>query len=151
MRKELQEKIEKMLQGEQKRREVGKEFLRELTEELSSVCRELYGESGQGGRYSEPSEATWLWKEKEGKREYTAVYFRYGTHPGTRESEIPGFYFCESGSAYWGKAIESQKGKDFWWAIRTIVEWLPFLAKEIEEKTTSREKLVEKLREFLGN
>jgi len=53
--KTLQEKVEKMLQGERKRREVAEKFLADLTEQISEVCLALYGESGRGSKYDEPS------------------------------------------------------------------------------------------------
>ena len=141
----LQEKIEKMLHGEQKRREVALKFLDELTENLKSVSMEMYGESGK--HHAEPSPAVWVWKEKDGKSIETNIYFRYDTHYGEKDSEGCGFYFSK-GDPYWGKDIAEEKGKDFWWALRTIIEWLPLFGADIEKKIESRNTIAKKLQRF---
>jgi hypothetical protein len=140
MKKELTEKIKKMLEGERKRRGVALSFLGFLEGELPQVCVELYG---KGGRYETvPNAAVWVWG-KEGEK----IYFRYSPLVEDRVEEI-GFYYSIIEN-YRGEPIETIKGRDFWHAIKIIMEWLPLLVKEIEKRELSRNKLVEKIKLFL--
>jgi hypothetical protein len=131
----LQRKIESMIRGEKKRREVAIRFLDVLSNELKTVGIDIWG--------SRASEESAVWMPK------CNIYFRYMTHEGKYETEKPGFYFSE-GEKYWGWNLQGIRGEKFWGAIRGIIDWLPFLAQEIERREISREKLSERLKKMLG-
>jgi hypothetical protein len=141
MKKELMERIQRMLEGERKRRDVALSFLRKLQEELPQVCVELYG---KGGKYETvPNAAVWV-RGKEGEK----IYFRYSPLVEEDRVEEIGFYYSVIEN-YRGEPIETVKGRDFWHGIKIIMEWLPLLLEDIEKREFSRNKLVEKLKLFL--
>jgi len=145
--KDLQERVSKMLHGEQKRREIAIRFLEKLTEDIQDAAMELFGEQHYPGL---DTCAIWLWETKMSKKIKKDIYFRYGMHPNERTgNEFPGFYLSQDVWEIAGQDIELTKGADFWWAIRTIVEWLPELQEEIEKKGISRDKLSAKLLRFI--
>jgi hypothetical protein len=75
MKKELMEKIKKMLEEERKRREIALSFLSFLKEELPPVCVELYGRSGK-------HVAIWLWGKDHREKN---IYFRYAPFTDTED------------------------------------------------------------------
>jgi hypothetical protein len=136
---ELTKRIKKMLEGERKRRDIALSFLSFLKEELPEVCRKIYGESGKYESVPNPA----VWVRKDGEK----IYFRYS--PLVEDREEIGFYYSIIEN-YRGEPIETFSwGRDFWYAIKTIIEWLPLLVKEIEKRELSRDKLVEKMKLFL--
>lgn len=74
------------------------------------------------------------------------VYFRWKR--SFRGTEEPGFYLntLAAGSNLLGEPLESVDGTRFWDAIRTIIDWLPEVAKLFETKDESREQLLSLLR-----
>ena len=138
--KDLQERVAGMLQGEQKRRKIAEKWLEEVGMIVGEMGYDIWG--------YEYTSAVWLWKEKEGKKSKLSIYFRYGDQVGQNATETKGFYFSEI-YPYWGEPIEEKQGRSFWWAIRSILEWLPLLQKEIERKEVSRDNLTKKLQKML--
>lgn len=141
--KTLEEKIEKMLNGEKKRREIALEWLHKVTETLKPICVDLYGDSkSTENMYEQNTDAIQI-KVSE---QYKPFYFRYSRHDGANTSEFSGFYGYHGGhEMYWGDPVEDMSGADFWFAIRTIMNWLPELEKLIADKEISRNSLCSRL------
>jgi len=85
---ELSERVQAMLDGEKKRREVALEFVQKLQNILEPVAPDLWGDG------CERCDAVYVWRVRQDnlKREYTDIYFRYGYHYGQTRDESPGFY-----------------------------------------------------------
>lgn len=136
---ELSEKVQAMLDGEKKRREVALEFVNRLTEILEPVAQDVWGVGYEhcGAVY------VWRLRKDNDKRENTDIYFRYKTHYGEKDSETIGFYDGEmKGGPYWGTPIEDLRGKDFWYAIQVLIEWVPLVAALMEKQAASRQELL---------
>ena len=136
---QLQEKVNEMLNGEKKRREIALKWLEKVTETIKPVCFELYGNANKTDNiYHDDTNAVWLRINNERKK----YYFRYGDHWGENpRNEGPGFYGSIS-EPYWGDPVEDMKGSDFWEAIRTIMRWLPELQNLIDAKQQNREEII---------
>jgi len=136
---ELSERVQAMLDGEKKRREVALEFVQKLQNILEPVAPDLWGDG------CERCDAVYVWRVRQDnlKREYTDIYFRYGYHYGQTRDESPGFYDGEmSGGPYWGRPIEELRGREFWYAIQVLIEWVPLVAELMEKKEKSRDELL---------
>lgn len=136
---ELSERVQAMLDGEKKRREVALEFAQKLQDILEPVAPDLWGDG------CENSDAIYVWRLRKDnlKRENTDIYFRYSTHYGQKRDEVPGFYDGEmSGGPYWGRPIENLRGREFWYAIQVLIEWVPLVAELIDKKSASRDELL---------
>jgi len=46
------------------------------------------------------------------------------------------------GYMVWGTPIEELKGKQFWYAIQCILEWIPIVSEAIDKRGKSRAKLL---------
>ncbi len=151
--KELQKRIERMLEGEKKRREVALKFVEKFEETLKPVACEMWSTGTERDKKMEPNNtAVWVWRIKEEKRKLTNLYYRYEIWNTETEDESSGFYFTdeynEIGSSIpvWGEPLENIKGKDFWYCIQLLIEWIPELTKLIDKKNDSRDKLVKLLK-----
>ena len=144
--KNLQERIEKMLEGEKKRREVALRFIEELKETVLPVAEILWGEGTEEGKKQDSEyTAIWLPKKKENASYSTNVYFRFENWQGTDDTERPGFYYkgqYDYGMKVWGTPLEDIKGKDFWYCIHLLIEWIPQLIELIDKKNESRDRLI---------
>lgn len=141
--KNLQEKVQAMLDGETKRREVAIKFVNEITDILQPVAKDIWGANYQGGFEN----TVWLSRQVKDKREYTDTYFRYEEHEGNQRYELVGFFQdtdCRN-MPIWGKRIEYLKGTEFWSAIRTIIEWIPYVSELMDSRSASREELLSKI------
>ena len=135
----LSEKVKEMLDGEKKRREVALEFVQRLQDILEPVAKDIWG----GGYEGFNTIYVWRTRQDNLKRENTDIYFRYSTHYGQRNNEYTGFYDGEmSGGPYWGRAIEDLRGREFWYAIQVLIEWVPLVAGLIDKKSASRDELL---------
>jgi hypothetical protein len=135
----LSEKVQAMLDGEKKRREVALNFVEKLQEILEPVASDVWGEG-----YDNIS-AVYIWRIKKDteKKEYTDIYFRYSTYRGNSDNEHIGFYDGEmAGFPLWGKGIEDLRGRDFWYVIQVLIEWVPLVAELIDKKQSSRDELL---------
>jgi len=142
--KNLQERVQRMVDGERKRREVALRFLQEVQEILEPAAPDIWG-TGEGEPDCE-NYVTLTRLTEDGKKKKTGIYFRYRNHYGTNETEYPGFYdHSHYGYGCWGKPVEDMKGRDFWYCIQVIIEWLPQVAKQMEKKSAGREALLEKI------
>jgi hypothetical protein len=127
----LKETVQRMLDGEKKRREKAEAFLDQLTEILTEAGPDIWG---PGVTTHEGFEYKAIWVNEN-------IYFRYGIHRGDTEVEHPGFYY----STYlpvWGKPLESLKGGKFWNSIKIIIEWVNSLDEELKKKEDAREAIL---------
>lgn len=144
--KNLDEKLQAMIDGERKNRSIAEEWLKKVTETLTDPCSKLLGNMSR--YHGEECFAISIQTEdKNGVRLSHNVYFRYETHSGDRDREEPGFYLYHDGNymLLWGNPLESVMGCDFWVAIGKIKRWLPIIEKDLDKKTESRLNLVESL------
>lgn len=135
MMEELLEKIQKMLEGEKKRREIAIIFLEELTSLITEPCQEIY-ENIVSGYFIK---TVWI---------KSGLYFRFRPFKSEYGIESEGFYYSYDGSPTWGKPLNEVRGKGFWTAISNIINWLAILSEDIEAHKKSREELTEKLKRF---
>jgi len=137
---DLQDKIQKMLNGEKKRKEVALNFLKEFENILEEVAESVWG----SGECEDYIYTTWVRNKKSGQNKATDYYYRYKIWEAEEEEEdeYPGFYKSESGYTTWGKQVEDLKGGDFWDAMRCIIEWIPVLVEIIDGRNESRNQLL---------
>lgn len=147
--KELQKRIERMLEGEKKRREVALKFVEKFEKTLEPIACEMWNPGTENDIKADANNtAVWVWRVKDEKRRLTNLYYRYERWYGTDDEESPGFYFVgenNHGMPVWGEPLECVKGKDFWYCIQLLIEWIPELTKLIDKKNDSRNRLVELL------
>ena len=132
---ELKARIERMLDGEQKRREVALRFLDAAQEVIIPACIEIYGAGDEdemivGGTYiGHPQESS-------------CGLFFWAT---SRDGWKPGWYFGPG-------AIPDidARGKMFWGGVRQAVEFIDYIDQRLQAQEKSRESLVEKIRERFG-
>lgn len=139
--KNLQEKVQAMLDGETKRRETALKFINEVSEILVPVAKDIWGT----GNSNEFENVVWLSRKEKDKREYTDIYFRYESHSGNSRYELEGFFLGTNGNPLWGKKVEWLKGTDFWSAIGIIMDWVPYVAELMDLRSVSREELLSKI------
>lgn len=144
--KNLQERVEKMLEGETKRRETALKWLQEIESILIDVAEDIWG---SGISYYGDEEGTYtvdlVKTAKNGKKEDSGIYYRYRTHNGENCWEDTGFLYEKSGYNFWGKPVENVRGKEFWYAIQIIIDWLPQVVEAMDKREESREKLLQKI------
>ena len=127
----LQSRIERMLSGEKKRREVALKFIEKVEETMTKIAPTIFSDHETAAIYVNQR----------------PLYFRWDNHQGRNNSELPGFYLdTEHGNPYWGDPLEDQFGPRFWGGIRTIIEWIPTVIELMDEKETSRDKLISLLK-----
>ena len=138
--KDLQNKVEQMLKGEKKRREIAIKWLNEIDEILQPLMPQLYLPYDFAGNAAFiPAKVESNGKETLGVNKN--VYFRWGCGDGfyslttNMEREIP-----KGGTELW-----EIYGKEFWYCVRCIVEAIPCWVAKIDEKDVAREKLIAKL------
>lgn len=150
----LKEKCEAMVSGEKKRREVALKFMalkfiEELKEVLLPVASDIWGIGTGDEEESEPNvTSTPVLRERGGKKENSGIYFRYQTWEGKYRDESPGFY-SNNNFGYervWGTPLDDLLGKDFWYAIQMLIEWVPIVSTLIEKKEASRQALLDLLK-----
>jgi hypothetical protein len=134
-----------MLQGEKKRREVALKFIEEFKEILLPVAPDIWG---IGTRDEEENEtdvtSVTVLREKDGKKSGSGIYFRYMTWKGTYKEEKPGFYYLDNYGygRIWGTPLDELRGKDFWYVVQVLIEWIPLVSALIEKKEASRQALL---------
>jgi hypothetical protein len=138
----LEERIQKMLNGEKKRREVALNWLHTIEEILFPVAQDIWGSGNCYGGFSEGTGATTITrKTKDNKIEDTEIYFRY-----IAGREDCGFYYGNDYIPdYDGKNISNIKGKEFWYSIQVIIDWVSRLPEIMDKREDSREKLLAKI------
>ncbi len=134
----LQEKIEKMLDGEKKRREVALKFIEEFQSILQNVAETTWG----NGDSEEFMYTAWVKNKENGKNQRTDYYFRYKLWEGSNTKEYSGFYKTKSGYSVWGTEVVDLKGADFWDFVRCVINWIPILIEIIERRNESRDQLL---------
>ncbi len=142
--KNLQARVEKMLAGEQKRREVALKWLEEVEEILIDVAEDIWGRGVCYG-YDCPTYTVDITQIRDGKKKDAGFYFRYATHRGHDQKEYYGFYKADGEMNVWGTEIEDLRGSTFWHAIQVILEWLPQVIEAMEKREESREQLLQKI------
>lgn len=137
----LQEKVEEMVQGEGRRRKIALEYVEKVTDILEKTGPDLWG---SGDAIEFPGAVFLTRVKKDGKIRATDIYFRYKSHAGESSVESPGFYSSwDTGFPLWGKPLDDLRGKEFWYAIQVVIEWIPQIVEEIETKSKGREKLLD--------
>lgn len=140
----LQERVEKMLNGEKKRRDIVKKWLAEVTEILEDAGEDIWGRGVCFG-VDVPTYTTDVLKvDKDGKKRETEIYFRYVAHQGRDSTEYPGFYYNGQYNT-WGADVEDLRGREFWYCIQCILEWIPIVLEAMEKREISREELLAKI------
>ena len=134
----LQVKVQSMLDGEKKRREVALKFTNVLHNILIDVAENIWG-SGESNYFD--GTATVRIKDKEGKNKPTDFYFRFNKHITEHKDEDTGFYYSFE-YPLWGTDIVNLKGADFWNAIRCIINCVPVLVEIIDNRDNSRDQLL---------
>ena len=144
--KDLQTRIEKMLEGEKKRREVALRFVEELEEILMPITELLWGHEAEYDKKNDPEyTCVSIWRvNKNGQKITTDLYFRFEGWQGIDDAEEAGFYLlpdyrCDI--TVWGDKLENIKGKDFWYCIQLLIEWIPQLSELIDKENESRDRL----------
>jgi hypothetical protein len=131
----LQNKIETMISGEKKRREVAIMWLQEISILLEKIGIDLWGndiEDVDSGTITISS---------------SGLYFRYIRHC-TKDGlnmEETGFYVNDSEYNIWGKDLVEIKGKPFWQYIGKVMEYTIKLSEKIEIEEKKRSELLKKL------
>ena len=131
----LQNRIEQMLRGEKKRREIAIKWLREIDDILQPVMPQLYLP------YDFAGNAAFIPAKNKPNGINKNVYFRWGCGDGfyslttNKECEIP----------KGGTELYEVYGTEFWYCVGCIVEAIPCWIAKIDEKDVAREKLIAKL------
>lgn len=139
--KNLQEKVQSMLDGERKRREIALKWLEEVTNIIETVGSDIWGTGVTYGGDLYTYTTDILKIDKEGKKREAGIYFRYEDLHG----EYAGFY-KEAEFNISGTPIEDLRGKNFWYAIQCIIEWIPQVLEAMEKRQLSRDQLLEKIK-----
>lgn len=131
---ELKARVQAMLEGEKKRREVAEKFLLELEEILLPVMPVLFG-AGECDM-----ESVYVG----GGDHDSSLYFRYvGRYSDyLRTGEGCGFYLSPSYHLIWGKSLEELRGSDFWSAIEAVMRWTDVLVGQMDIRSVAREKII---------
>ena len=139
----LQDRVQSMLDGERKRRDIALKWISGIVELLVPVSEDLWGVDNYFGDYTtniSPDDKTIEMK-------YRWLYFRYKKHVTDYGDEEVGFYENTlNESNYGGDTIKSLRGEDFWEAVKAIIEWIPKVIYMIEGKEKYRLALLEKIR-----
>ena len=139
----LSEKVKEMLDGEKKRREVALEFANRLQEILEPVAPDIW--SGDTVWIKEPSDY-----DSQDNYDQLSVYFRWNQscpqiqafNNADEYYESCGFYATYGSSCIRGDSITDIYGREFWYAIQVLVEWVPLVAELMEKKEKSRDELL---------
>ena len=138
----LQEKVQAMLDGETKRRNIAIKFLEEVKEILIPVGESLWGSGDDAITLS----SIWIRKREKDKIFTTNYYFRYGSYIAENRDEYEGFYLSDLSYPLWGDSIIDLKGSDFWAAIGCIIEWVSYVTELMDTRSESRNKLLDKIK-----
>lgn len=123
----LQSKVERMLDGEKKRREAALQFVQKVTEIITPICDSIFMKQDEFGCV---------------KSFGRDLYFRWEVHYGHSDTETVGFYVKYDEYLVWGTAIEDVKGTEFWCCVRDIIDFMKLVSEKIDEKEAAREKLL---------
>jgi hypothetical protein len=140
---QLQERVQRMLDGEKKRREVALKWLQEVESILLDSAMDIWGMYGGANNYYDQYTVNVTKIDKDGNESDTSIYFRYVSSKG----ETEGFYDKMGNNQYNidGESIEYLSGSEFWGDIKTIINWIPLVVKEIDNKEESRNDLLRKI------
>lgn len=130
--RDLQEKVEKMLDGEKKRREVALKWISEIEDILLPASKDIWGDGDVFGDV--PSWAVEITDD---------VYFKYSPVCGNVGfyNHIPG---CSEGNTS-GELVENIQGSEFWYTVQVIMKWLPHVIDVMDKEAVSRDVLIAKL------
>ena len=133
---ELEERVQKMMDGERKRRDIALKFVQSLEELLLPVAPDLWGTGDNR-------------PEDTAKTVSPRLYFRYETWYGHTDYENEGFYIISKShpdDLAWGRKLSDFKGVEFWVGIQDIIAWIPKLIKQMEKKEETRDKIINLLK-----
>jgi len=138
----LESAVQKMLEGERKRRSTALEFVKQVENIMLEVAPDMWG---NGPDITVENTIFIPRRDREtGKLSNTAVYFRYKGHEGKDCYEGEGFFYADNGYGMpvWGTPVDDLRGSDFWYCIQVIFEWLPILLDQMGKRTAGREELL---------
>mgnify|MGYP000890497508 CR=1 FL=1 len=136
----LEEAVQRMLDGEKKRRTVAIDFISKVKEILLEVAPDIWGKG-----YDDMNAVYVQRRDADTGKLNTSIYFRYDWHYGHDCSESEGFYFadqCGFGMPVWGNPVSGYSGSDFWYMVQVILEWLPIVLEQMEKRSAGREQLL---------
>ena len=137
----LSEKVGIMLETENKNRKIAIKFIEKVTEILEEVAHDMWGKNYDGYElYHYTKNVTIL--QNDGKRTSSFLYFRYGNN---HNEEVNGFY-VQTDHEYFLNNILDLRGKELWYQIQLIYNWLPQIIEDIEKRCISRSDIVNKLK-----
>jgi hypothetical protein len=136
-----------MLEGEQKRREIALRWVAEIENILEPAAEDTWGGGVMYYDY-DPTYTIDVTKiDKEGKKKETGIYYRYREHVGQTRVDGCGFYQNNGGEGnVWGASLNKLRGREFWYAIQCIIEWIPQVIDAMDKREESRQELLEKIR-----
>jgi len=138
----LEEKVQGMLEGEKKRREVGIEFINKVTEIIETIASNIWSNN----RIDEDYSIYVTTINKEGKKRNTNIYFRWENWEGVNDTEEIGFYLDVNNSGFWGKNVIGLRGADFWYSVQVIKDWIPQIVDAIDKREKSRQQILDLLK-----
>ncbi len=147
MTQDIIRKLKEVQEKENKRRNSAVRYLEKIEKELTPIFQDILGEPTGCDDYP----CLWIpkYNKDSGKFEskYSMVYFRYYKHITQREDEYPGFYIDKGiDLPVWGISLTEIKGKDFWFYLKQITDWIvDYLPQWIENHDKSRDQRFEVL------
>jgi len=142
---DLQDRVQKILKVEAKRRDIALKWVCEIKDILLPISEDIWGTGENfGGIPSSTITLTEFNKDK--KEEDTSIYFRYNNYD-IIETEYVGFYDNSfTNCNLWGKSLEDLRGKDFWYAIKVILGWIPQVIEAMDKREERRNALLAKIK-----
>lgn len=144
--KTLQEKVQEMLNGESKRREIAIKWLEEVAEVLLPVATHIWGSGdfAKGRGSSDEYTKTISYKDTQQQLFFRYKIFDINDKYEGRITYPIGFYYGEYNNSN-GTALTEINGKEFWSAIQKIMDWIPDVIDAMDKRNISRDELVSKL------
>ena len=134
--KNLQTKIDKMISGERKRRDIALKWLDDLTKRLSPLCLKLLG-SNEINSF-----------EFDYVIRFQNIYFRYNSiyNDYRQYTDYEGFYFISiNGYIKFTDSVKDIKGDRFWEAIKEINKNIPVLIDTLQKQNNKKDTLIQEL------
>ncbi|KZE79335.1 hypothetical protein AV654_17860 [Paenibacillus elgii] len=124
---DLKARVEAMVNGESKRREVALKFLKELEEILLPVAPILWKPDGCDAVHVS-GDVYFCWSE-----------YSYGNH-----YESTGFHVTDTRYEIlrWGTELADIEGTEFWEAMRSILRWVERLGTMMDDEDAARNDLL---------
>ena len=138
--KNLEMQVQKMVEGEKKRRDIAIDFIQKVENILIPIAVDIWG---TGSCDDTGNTVNVLKKDINNNNRPSGIYLRYDTWNGTNDAEYEGFYYSDHETNVWGKPITDLRGKQFWYAVQCILNWVKnFLPEILERRENSRNELL---------